>query len=145
MRTFVTFIFMTHVLALSCAIRAITIFIVVLASEVVTVGLANLVVLVLAIGAAVVLFMAVIINEKTQTATKLLGLVLATLCLLGAVFAIFYPVARFIQAPYFGLILIFSVSWTVVGKEMCTRYVFLTQRGWTEKEKVVRSRFAKRI
>jgi hypothetical protein len=49
----------------------------------------------------------------------------AIFSLLGAFVALGWPLENFKQGPFFGLIAILALSWTIVGKDMCKRYIFL--------------------
>ena len=61
-----------------------------------------------------------------------------------AVITFCYPISQWPQGLFFGIVGVLGLLWIAIGFQMISRYGFLIQRGWTEKEKVARKRARRR-
>ena len=65
-------------------------------------------------------------------------------CVMTAVITFCYPISQWPQGLFFGIVGVLGLLWIAIGFQMISRYTFLIQRGWTEKEKVARKRARRR-
>ena len=143
MRTFVTFIVFSYSLAILMFIRILSITINVVATGIVTISAVKIIIMLvfLVLSVPTYYFM---LHPDTQFVNRYIALAFCMLCKAGAIMAFCYPVRSFKQGPFFGLLGVVAILWLAIGFVMVKRYCFLVQRGWTEKEKVARSRAARR-
>ena len=143
MRTFVTFIVFSYTLAILMFFRILSIIIVTITAGIVTMPISKILIILvfLVLSMPTYYFM---LHPETQFTNRYIALAICMLCKAGAIIAFCYPVSSFKQGPFFGLLGVVAILWLAIGFLMVKRYCFLVQRGWTEKEKVARSRAARR-
>ena len=143
MRTFVSFIVSSYTLAIFMFFRILTIIIVTITAGIVTISASKLLIILVLLVLSVPTYY-FMLHPETKFVNRYIALAACMLCKAGAILAFCYPVRSFKQGPFFGLLGVVAILWLTIGFIMVKRYCFLVQRGWTEKEKVARSRAARR-
>ena len=144
MRSFVFFLFASYLLAIIMLCRVIDVFYLALAhGKIGPLQVWQILGIVISLLATIPLY-AMMIRTDTEFSHRWIAFFVCIALNFGAIVFLIYPVSDFPVGISFGIVGIIDCLWLMIGSIMIKRYVFLIQRGWTEKEKVARKRARRR-
>ena len=144
MRSFVSFLFTSYILALSLITRSIMVFWFALSYGYIEPLSTLQIMLIVGFLIATCPLYYLMLAQNSSFSTRWIAFFVCILLNIGSICTLIYPVNDFPQGICFGIISMLSMLWLVIGSIMIKRYLFLIQRGWTEKEKVARRRARRR-
>ena len=144
MRSFVVFLLSSYLQALGMLARVVTVYVTALAYGTVEKPEIWQIVLMIACVLITVPLFIPISGYNTPPCQRWGAFFMSIGLMLTAIITFCYPISQWPQGIFFGVIGLFALLWLVVGRQMIMKYLFLIQRGWTEKEKVARKRARRR-